>query len=192
MEQLLTFLSKPIIITLLTLTIGSYLFTRLTERRAKKDKIREKSLQLIEDVGSSLNSVLSLIHGHIRNSNFEIQKTSPINEKRADLFTKRFSVRIRSKAFLQSDEFWQKYEQLTFEIDRIVRLMMALSENYDLEEVIKRIKDNQERFSQSWPFEERSRHSQYPPPSNELVIWADMIWDRSIWLLSQNINVILR
>src|SRR2546423_1859780 len=187
MEYVLTLLSKPIILTLLTLTIGSYLFTRLTERRAKKDKIREKSLQLLEEVGNDLNSIISVIYGHIRNSNFEIDKASPANEKRAGMFTKRFTVRIKSQAFLQSDEFWQRYDQLTFEIDKIVRLMMSLSENYDLAEVIKRIKEHQERFAKVWPFEERSIHSQYVPPSNELVVWTNMVWDRAVWLLSNNL-----
>jgi len=85
MDQILTVLSKPIIITLLTLTIGSYLFTRLTERRAKRDKIRERVLQLFEDVGNDLNSVLSLVFRHIRNRNLEITKEAPVYQKRGDL-----------------------------------------------------------------------------------------------------------
>jgi hypothetical protein len=95
-------------------------------------------------------------------------------------------------AFLQSDEFWRKYDRLTFEVDKIVRLMMSLSENYNLEEVLKRIKKHREQFAKDWPFKERSTHSQYPPPSNELVIWTDMIWDRSVWLLSKNLESTLR
>jgi len=192
MDHVLTLLSKPIVLTVMTLTIGSYLFARLTERRSKRDKIREKALQLLEDVGNDLNSVISLMYGHIRNSNFEIQKDSPVYEKRGGLFTKRFSVKIRSRAFLQSEEFWQRFEQLMFEIDKIVRFMGSLSETYDLADVIKRIKEHQERFAKEWPFEERSVRSEYPPPSNELVKWADMVWDRSVWLLSKNLASILR
>ena len=45
MDRLLTFLSQPIIVTLLSLLIGSYLFTLLAERRAKREKIREKANQ---------------------------------------------------------------------------------------------------------------------------------------------------
>ena len=132
------------------------------------------------------------MYGHIRNSNFELQNDSPVNEKRAGLFTKRFSVRIKSKVFLPSDEFWQRYDQLTFEVDKIVRLMGSLSEDYNVEETVKRIKEQQERFAQSWPCEERATHSKYPPPSNELVVWADMVWDRSNWLISTSLNSLFR
>lgn len=192
MDQILTFLSRPIVLTLLTLTIGSYLFTRLTERRAKRDKIREKALQLLEEVGNDLNSVISLIYGRVRNSDFEITKDSLIYEKRGGLFTKRFSVRIKSRVFLESEEFWQRYEQLMFEIDRIVRFIGSLSGNYDLADVVTRIKEHRESFAKVWPFAERSTHSKYSPPSDELVVWVDMVWDRSVWLLSMNLNVVLR
>jgi len=191
-DHLLVFLSRPVVLSALTLAFGSYLLTRFTERRAKRDKIREKALQLLEDVGNELNSVISIIYGHIRTSQFEIQKDSPVNEKRSGLFIKRFSVRIRSQVFLESDEFWQRYDQLTFEIDKIVRLMGTLSANYDLAEVAERIKQHQMRFAASWPFDERSTHSKYPPPSDELVIWADMVWDRSVSLLTSNLNSVVR
>lgn len=192
MESILTLLSKPIILTLLTLAIGSYLFTRLTERRSKREKIREKSLQLLEEVGTDVNFVLSLVYGHIRTSNFQIQKDSPVNEKRAGLFTKRFSVRIRSKVFLESEELWQKYDQLTFEVDKIVRFMSTLGTDYKLDDVIKAIKEHRERFAKAWPCEERSSHSKYPPPANELVIWADMVWDRANSLITTNLNTLFR
>ncbi|MBV9924758.1 MAG: hypothetical protein JOZ96_06915 [Acidobacteria bacterium] len=192
MKDILEFLSQPIITSLLTLTMGSYLLTWLTERRSKKDKIREKALQLFEEVGSDFNAILSMSYGHIRNSNFKIHKDSPLDVKRAELFTKRFSVRIKSKAFLGSDEFWQRHEQLTFEIDRLVRLMMSLSDDDDPAEVIKTIREHQERLAKKWPFEERPEHSPYPPPSNELVIWVDMIWDRAVWLLGENLDQVLR
>jgi hypothetical protein len=192
MDHFLTLLSKPIVLTEVTLTIGSYLFNRLTELRSKRDKIRENALQLLEEVGNDLNSIISLMYGHIRTSNFDIRKDSLVHEKRGGLFTKRFSVRIRSRVFLQSEEFWQRYEQLTFEIDRIVRLMGSLSETYDVADVIKRIEEHRNGFAKDWPFEERSTTSKYPPPSNELVKWTDMVWDRAVWWLSENLNIILR
>ena len=66
MDKLLTFLSQPIIVTLLSLLIGSYLFTLLAERRAKREKIREKAIQLIEEVSSDLNAVFSRTIGRIK------------------------------------------------------------------------------------------------------------------------------
>ncbi len=193
MEYVLNFLSKPIVLTLISLTIGSYLFTRLTEIRSKKEKIREKSLQLLEEVGTDVNSVISSIYGHIRDGNFQIQRKSPLDQKRGDLFRKRFSVRIRSEVFLNSDEFWQRYEDLTFELDSLVRFMMSLSKEYELESVVNQIKAKQEQFAISWPDQkERSLNPKYPPPSGELKIWADMIWDRANSLIVTNLNKIFR
>jgi hypothetical protein len=193
MDSILTLLSKPIVLTLITLAIGSYLFTKLTERRSKKEKIREKAVQLLEDVGNDLNAVISLMYGHIRNSNFQIDKDSAVYEKRGDLFTKRFSVKIRSKVFLQSDEFWQRYDQLTFEIDKIVRFMVSIPKQSERENQIKTIKDRQKQIAKAWQCEERVTHSDYGDPlANELVIWADMVWDRSNWLISTNLNTVFR
>jgi hypothetical protein len=192
MEQVLTFLSKPIILTMLTLGLGSYLFAKLAERRSKSEKIREKALQLLEDVGLDLNAAISLMYGHIRNSNFKIDKDSPLNEKRAFLFTKRFSVRIRSKVFLKSDEFWGRYDQLTFEIDKIVIFIGSLSSGYDLEHALSAIAVNKQRFANEWHCEDRTSHSKYPPPADELVKWADMVWDRANWLISTNLEKVFR
>ena len=82
MDKLLTFLSRPIIVTFFSLLIGSYFFTLLSERRAKREKIREKSIQLIEEVGNDLNAVFSRIIGHIRLGDFNIEANSSLIEKK--------------------------------------------------------------------------------------------------------------
>ena len=182
----------PLLNTLLTLLIGGYLFSRLTERRAKKDKIREQAIQLLEEVGNDLNSILSLIYGRIRTGNFDIAKDSPIEDKRSGLFTKRFSIRIRSKAYLGSEEFWQKYERLTFEIDRIVRFIASLSKGYEPAKVRTEIQGRKKRLEEDWPFEGKPFVSKYDSPSNELEEWTHMVWDRAIWLVSTNLQAILK
>jgi len=192
MNEFFSLLNKPIFITLVTLLVGGYLFSWLTERRAKKDKIREKAIQFLEEVGNDLNSILSLTYGRIRTGNFEIAKDSPIEEKRSGLFTKRFNVRIRSKAYLGSDEFWQEYERLTFEIDRIIRLIGSLSKGYDLTKVKMKIKAKKKRFEEDWPFEGKPFTSKYEPPSNELEEWNHMIWIRAVGLVSSTLQAILK
>ena len=191
MEEFLSLLSKPIVVTTVSLALGGYLFAKLAERRSRNEKIREKAVQLLEDVGADLNAAISLIYGHIRTSNFKIDKDSPVNEKRALLFTKRFSVRIRSKVFLKSEQFWDRYEQLTFEIDKIVRLIASLSE-YELEHTVNQIETNRQRFAEQWPCEDRTTHSKYPPPADELVKWVDMVWDRANWLITTNLKELFR
>jgi hypothetical protein len=193
MEAILTFLSKPIIVTTITLTVGSYLFARLTEARSKREKIREKSLQLLEEVGSEINAVISLMYGHIRRGHFGMGVTSELNEKRGALFRKRFSVKIRSKVFLQTDDFWQRYDQLTFEIDGIVRLMMSLSNDYVADDVVSDIDANRRRFAEEWPSSDRTANSRYEHRlSTEFVKWADMVWDRANLLITTYLEKLFR
>src|SRR2546423_7190611 len=141
MNEVFAILNQPLVLTILTLVTGSYLFSRLSERRAKKDKIREKAIQFLEEVGTDINSVLSSIYGRIRTQNFEIKPDSFIDEKRKALFNKRFSVRIRSSVYLKSEEFWKEYEQITFEIDKIVLFMGKLSGDYRLDSVVTEIQE---------------------------------------------------
>ncbi|MCY7321555.1 MAG: hypothetical protein LH660_07085 [Phormidesmis sp. CAN_BIN36] len=194
MDKLLTFLSQPIIITLLSLLIGSYLFALLAERRAKREKIREKAIQLIEEVGNDLNAVFSRIIGRVRLGNFNIEKDSPLNEKRGLLFTKRFSVRIKSEAYLKNKDFWQKYDYLVFEIDKIITVMRSITELADAQKIVQEIREHQQRLFHEWTIdEERYKHKpNASSPSDELEVWHRMIWDRAVWLLSTNLKAELR
>lgn len=141
----------------------------------------------MEDVGNDFNSVISLTYGHIRNFDFP-QIGSEVDKQRGVLFTKRFSVRIKSEVFLRSEDFWRKYDKLTFEIDKIVKLLCSLSKGYDSERVIEKIEHHRSAFAADWPFQDRREHSKYPPPCNHLVMWADMVFDRSVWLLTTNLD----
>lgn len=192
MDAIITLLNKPIVLTLVTLTVGSYLFTRLTERRSKREKIREKALQLLEEVGNDLNAVMSLMYAHIRTNSFHIADDSLVNKNRAALFAKRFSVKIKSKAFLQSDEFWKGYEDLTFEIDKTVKFMKALSSDYDLNDALSTLAENQKQFADAWPREEQEKHSDRESLASELVIWTNMVWDRANSLISEHLNKVFR
>jgi hypothetical protein len=194
MDKLLTFLSQPIIITLLSLLIGSYLFTLLAERRSKREKIREKAIQLIEEVGNDLNAVFSRVIARIRFSNFNIEKDSPLTEKQGLLFTKRFSVKIRSESYLKNKDFYKKYDYLVFEIDKIVTVMKSITDMEDVQEIIREIREHQQKLFHEWTIDEE----RYQPKSNasslsdELKVWHRMIWDRAVWLLSTNLKAELR
>ncbi|MBM0743822.1 hypothetical protein JOY44_19735 [Phormidium sp. CLA17] len=192
MNKLLIFLSQPIIITLLSLLIGSYLFTLLAERRAKREKSREKAIQLIEEVGNDFNAVFARIIGRVRLGNFNIERDSPLNEKRGLLFTKRFSVRIKSEAYLRNKDFWKKYDYLVFEIDKIITVMKSTTEVADVQEIVKEIRRHQQKLFHEWTIDEDRREPNVSSLSDELEIWHRMIWDRAVWLLSTNLKAELR
>ena len=194
MDKLLTFLSQPIIITLLSLVIGSYLFTLLAERRAKREKIREKAIQLIEEVGNDLNAVFSRIIGRIRLGDFNIERDSPLTEKTGLLFTKRFGVRIKSESYLKNKDFWRKYDYLVFEINNIITVMKSITEVEDAQEIIRKIREHQQRLFREWSIDEEKYKSTSNASSlsDELEVWHRMIWDRAVWLLSTNLKAELR
>lgn len=194
MDKLLTFLSQHIIVTLLSLLIGSYLFTLLAERRAKREKIREKAIQLIEEVGSDLNAVFSRTIGRIKLGDFNVERDSPLTEKKGLLFTKRFSVRIRSESYLKNKDFWRKYDYLVFEINKIITVMKSIAEVEDVQEIIREIKENQQRLFHEWTVDEERYKSKSNASSlsDELEVWHRMIWDRAVWLLSTNLKAELR
>lgn len=194
MDKLLTFLSQPIIVTLLSLLIGSYLFTLLAERRAKREKIREKAIQLIEEVGNDLNAVFSRTIARIRLGNFNFEGDSPLTEKQGLLFTKRFSVRIRSESYLKNKDFYQKYDYLIFEINKIITVMKSITEVEDVQEIIREIREHQQRLFHEWIIdgERYESKSNAASLSDELKVWHRMIWDRAVWLLSKNLKAELR
>ena len=174
--------------------IGSYLFTLLAERRAKREKIREKAIQLIEEVGSDLNAVFSRTIGRIKLGDFNVERDSPLTEKKGLLFTKRFSVRIRSESYLKNKDFWRKYDYLVFEINKIITVMKSIAEVEDVQEIIREIKENQQRLFHEWTVDEERYKSKSNASSlsDELEVWHRMIWDRAVWLLSTNLKAELR
>lgn len=190
MSEFPMMLNQPFVTTLLTLIVGGYLFGRITERRARKDKIREQAIEFLEEAGNDMNWVLSRLYGRIRTKSFGMDAT--IDEKRRELFTKRFSVRIKSKAYLKSDEFWEKYESLTFEIDRIVRFIGSHSTADESEKLLAEIQRHQQRVVTDWPLTGEMLDSKRDPPWNELENWVMMVWNRAVLLLTRNLEAVMR
>lgn len=190
MNEFLTSLNQPFFLTLFTLLIGGYAFKRFSERRAREERVKDKAIEFLEEVGSDINPVLSLLAGHIR-----FKRTSLSEELREStglLFTKRFSVRIKSKAYLESEEFWKDYDKLVWEIREMTRFLVQLPNRYEGEKIITEIQEHQAKLSQKWPLEDREFSNDLESPFNELKTWSDMIWNRSVWLLSSYLEQILK
>ncbi len=192
MDTLLAFFNQPIVLTVISLAVGGYLFSRLSDRRARRDKTREKAIEFIEEVGNDLNSVISLLYGHIRSGNLQVPKDSLLNQRAGGLFLKRFSVRVRSKAYLKSEDFWRKYDYLVWEFNRIVRFVATCSNDYELEQVVAEIQAHKKRFAEAWPLEDEALVAELDLPFSELSSWTGMIWNRAVWLLSSNLETILK
>ena len=141
MNPIISFLNKPIVLTFLSLVVGGFLLSLITDRRARRDKIRDKAIELLTEIGNDINSVTGWIYAYLRSKNVRIARNSDLSQAMGNLFVKRMSVRIRSQAHLNSEAFYQKYDTLVWELRRIVDHTIALSNEYDLEEVVKNIQN---------------------------------------------------
>ena len=91
--DLVVFLNQPIVVSILTLLLGSYLLSWLSERRSRLDKRREKAIEFITEVGDDMNSLYAALFGYIRAENPDIWLNQNIREARGKLFTKRMGVK---------------------------------------------------------------------------------------------------
>ena len=177
---------KPIFRTLLTLFVGGYLLKTISDSRAKKDKIREKAIEFLEETGSDINSVFSMIYGCLRSNNLTIVVNSELYKKRGELFTKRFLVRIRSKAYFKKDIFWKQYDDIVWELHHIVNFMVEnTSRDYETDDIVNLIESNIARFKKDYPFHnDRKPNNKFNSPVKELFIWTEMVWDRANYLIA--------
>jgi hypothetical protein len=191
MNIILDFLNQPILLTIITLTVGGYLFSRLGDRRAKRDRVREKAIELLEEVGNDLNQALSHLYGVIRLGH--LPKTSPLFEAIGNLYVNRFGVKLRNDAYLKSKSFSSRYDQLTWEIDQIAKFLSKHSDNHDTAQMITEIQLHKRQFEKRWPLQDKNPNiEEGNEVSDELMSWTTMIWDRAIFLLSSELQDTLK
>lgn len=107
MDSVLHFLNQPIVLTLITLTVGSYLLSLITERRARKNKLRDESIDFLTEAGESINSLVPHNYAHLRTGS--IQTDDAILDGMTRLFSKRMRIQVGSQAYLRSDKFPKRY-----------------------------------------------------------------------------------
>ena len=72
--------------------------------------------------------------------------------------------------------------------------MKSITELEDSQEIIKEIREHQQRIFREWSIDEERYKSisNASTLSDELEVWHRMIWDRAVWLLSTNLKEELR
>lgn len=192
------FLNQPFILSIMTLLLGGYLFSKISDRRAKKEKIREQAIKFVDEVANDINSSLSFIAKQIRIKNFKIDRELLIEHTLDPLFSKKFTVRIRSKVFLIDDEFSKKYDDLTWEIDKLVNYIVDLPPDFwkDLEKKVQikeKIIENMKELDRKWPFHEKPGGKYgLDSPLHELMEWLGMIWRRANGLFVENLSKVIK
>ena len=55
MNSIIDFINQPIVISLITITVGGYLLNLISDRRSMNDKLRDKSIEFITNAGNNIN-----------------------------------------------------------------------------------------------------------------------------------------
>jgi hypothetical protein len=141
MNSILDFLNQPIVLTLVTLTVGSYLLNLVTERRARKDKLREKTIDFLSEAGNNINQFLTHVYRQLRTNNIELDQA--IADGLKELHSKRIGIQVGSQAYLNSKDFPKQYYQLLDELGGVVlcidvaeKIYAILGNKYDQGEYV--------------------------------------------------------
>jgi hypothetical protein len=189
MNPIFDILNQPVVITLISLVVGGYLLNVIAERRTKTDKIREKSIDFINEVGNHIAGFTPHIYEQLRQGRTSLSPDGV--EAFRDLFSTRMSVQVGSQAYLKSKNFHLQYFQILDEFMKVVVCMNELEQENNPEETVKKIRDHQKRLSESWPLPDETSSPNTKQPVEELIAWMDMIMRRATHFLTTNLNDIL-
>lgn len=191
MDPILAFLNQPIVLTLITLIVGSYLLNLVTERRSRRDKLRDQAIEFLTDASNYIGAVAPNIYAHLRTGNL---KTSPeMFDGLRDLFAKRMSIQVGGQAYLKSDDFSLKYFRLMDEFPGVIESLQALEQDEDASGmVVQRAKEHTERLQVQWPLEGEAIHPQTGEPVDALILWMDLVMHRMTDLITTNLEKAMR
>jgi hypothetical protein len=190
MNSILDFLNQPIVLTLITLTVGSYLLSLVAERRSRKDKLRDRMIDFLTEAGDNITQFVPHIYAQLHTGNVAIDQA--LKDGLKDLFAKRMSVQIGSQAYLKSEEFHQQYFQLLDQLTTVVACITEFEQGGNSEETVLKIRENRISLGESWPLADESLGTETGRPADELILWMDMIMHRTTHLLSSNLKSEMR
>jgi hypothetical protein len=122
----------------------------------------------------------------------QVGKDSDLNEAIGNLFAKRLSIRVRSKAYLDSEQFYRQYDIIIWELRHVFDFMATLTDEYNKEQVVRAIQARKEHLGEVWPLKSERITSEGEPPFSELLSWTEMITDRATHLLSTYLKSALK
>jgi hypothetical protein len=189
MHRILEILNQPIVLTLITLTVGSYLFSLIAERRSRKDKLKDKAIEFLTQAGDNLNAFYPQIYRQLRADRAEVNQE--ITNGLGDLFATNISVQVGSQAYLNSDEFHRRYMQLLNEFAAVVTYMTELEQGATPDGIIAQIRERRNRLGDSWPLPSRPTDPSTGRTADEFIEWMDAIVNRAAALLSSHLKSVL-
>jgi hypothetical protein len=189
MDSVFEFLNQPIIITLITLIIGSFALNLITERRARQNKRRDEAVEFIRQAGNYIGEFVPHLYAQLRTRN--IEWTPELDQALTDLFSIRMEIQVGSLAYLKSEQFYRKYFQLMDEIPVALAFYQALLQDRPSDQIISEIRERRRQIIQSWPLQDENMPSSAPDAIEELILLMDVILHRATNLVVANLDRVL-
>lgn len=189
MNTVIEFLNQPIVITLITLIVGSYFINLITERRARENKRRDAAVEFLTQAGNYIGEFVPHIFAQLRTRN--IEWTPELEQGLKDLFSKRMEIQVGSLAYLKSEEFYKKYFQIMDEIPGALGFYKALLEDHSSNQFISEIRERRNQITRSWPLEDENMPSSAPDAIEELILMMEAVLHRATALVVANLDRVL-
>jgi hypothetical protein len=190
MTSILEFFNQPIVLTAFSLAIGGYLINSIADRRARKDKLRDKAIEFLTELGAALNSVISDMNG-VLHLNMPLTEQE-LNESVISLYRKRMSLRVASEAYLDSESLPVQYDQILHELVGVAGYLRSIPATGALDADSGAINERRNILLQSWPLDGEPPRPRTDSASGELMLWLDMILDRITAVLSGHLKAATR
>lgn len=189
MDAVLDFLNQPIVLTLVTLTVGSYLLNLVAERRSRRDRLKDQAIEFLTDAGDHINAFVVTIFEKLRTNRIVVDQS--IMDAIKELFVRRMSIEVGSRAYLKSELFHQQYFSLLDQYADVMASMAEIENGSSKVEMLPKIRQKQIKFSRSWPLEGEKTTPDSDELVDELIRWMEMISRRVTDLLTKNLNRVI-
>lgn len=189
MDRVFDFLNQPIVLTIISLIVGSYLLSIVAERRSRRDRLKDKSVEFLTEAADTINSFVPLIYRKLRTGSLKIDQA--IEDGLTDLFSSRLRIQVGSLAYLKSEEFANRYFRLLDELAVVMQLMLEFERSKDQGTTLQKVSTRQKNLQSEWPLENEELPPSDGTPVGELIILMDLILHRITYLLSTHLEEVV-
>ncbi len=184
MDPILEFLNQPIILTLVTLTIGSYLLSLVADRRSRRNLQEDKAVEFLNEAGNIFNQASVQIFIKLRNNLIEVDDS--LEQAMTNLYSERMGIEVGSRAYLQSEDFYKDYFRLMDDYTFVFLMMKQLNDQrVSPEEAVTLIRKHREKLLDSWPLEGENTVPDEDTHIAELILLMEFILHRMTDLLTR-------
>lgn len=182
MDAVFEFLNQPIVLTLVSLVIGSYLLSIVAERRSRQNNLMDKAVEYLSEAADTINSFVPLIYRKLRTGSLGIDED--IENGLTALFASRMRIQVGSQAYLKTDDFAQKYFDLLDELSAVVQFMFRFEKGENIEGILKEVATRREKLLAEWTLKDEQHPPSAGTPIDELIWLMDLILHRITALLT--------